>query len=395
MISKFMHFLKERSKYLIVAAEVLVLLLLVPGVLKGKVMINELSAADFSDYVSSSAIVVPRGILEMEVVTKPISEEYFIETRRLDNGTFYGMKCNDIMVFSGMESVSYEVYVTDRAAHISFHIQGPGFDECPIERIRVYNTHRANSVLICLLIVFFAIIDLLLFKRKQIIEKSSHEKEIISFILAGCTFFSLLPEMNDYISFGVHGAESIVKVESMLRTFRGNGAFLSTHYKDLYLIIPVLLRWIGFPIIVAYKANILLISAATTFITYKFIKICGAKSRLATALTILYILNPYRLYVLYTLCDMRDFTAMAFPPLIILPLIHLNKEAIKSFLKASLTFSCIWGVSGIASIGFLKKKYITELAIVIVIIVSMYFLGEAAMERPAVWLYNIENYCRM
>jgi len=235
----------------------------------------------------------------------------------------------------------------------------------------------------------------MIYKRKNIIEKESHEKEYIFLILAGCTFFSLLPEMNDYIVFGSRGADAVTKIEVMLNVLRNKGAFFSAHYKDLYLIVPVLLRWIGFPIIVAYKANIVIISIATTFITYKFIRICGAKSRLATVLTIIYILNPYRLYVLYNLCDMRDFTAMTFPPLIILPLIHLNKEAIKSFLKVGLVLSCIWGFSGITSIACLKKKYITEIAVIIIVIASMYFLGEAAMERPAIWLYNIENFYRM
>lgn len=402
MSANFPEILKVRKRWIIILIELLVIMIFVPGWFKGKELIKEFSSTDFSNVVSGeesfytgSSMVVPRAFLEVEVETKPIDADYWIETKRLDTGTYYGMKCNEIKVFSGDSSVTYEVYVTDKEACISFDIRGAEFTECPIESIRVYNTHRANGVLIVLLLLFFCFVDILIFKRRAIIEKGDSKKELTFAVLFGCTVISLIPELNDYISFGSKGMDAIVKIETMLRVLRDKGPLISSHYKDLYLIIPVILRWIGFPIIIAYKANIVIVATVTTLVTYKFVRICRGSTRIAVAITAAYVLCPYRLYVLYNLCDMRQYTMMAFPPLIIISVICLNKETIKSFLRIGLLFPILWGLSCITGFFLRKKKYVIEVAVVIIILVSMYYLGETARERPAIWLYNIENFYRL
>ena len=105
-----------------------------------------------------------------------------------------------------------------------------------------------------------------------------------------------------------------VKVEP---TFNGGyGYAFSTYYGSLFYNIPAFLRLMGFSILNAYKAYVIIVNAATVWLAYYSFKIIFKKEKTAVLGSVLYSLSVYRVYILYQRGAVGEYTSMVFLPLI-------------------------------------------------------------------------------
>lgn len=97
----------------------------------------------------------------------------------------------------------------------------------------------------------------------------------------------------------------------------GNGYPVSILYPDLFLYVPAFLRIAGISLQAAYQIYVLLVNAATVFISYwSFGQMSGRKAiGVLGALT--YTLSLYHLANIYTRAAVGEYTAMVFMPLVL------------------------------------------------------------------------------
>ena len=97
---------------------------------------------------------------------------------------------------------------------------------------------------------------------------------------------------------------------------KGHGYAVSVFYGDILLYIPAFLRLFGVSIQAAYQFYVLVINAATVLIAYYcFSHMGGRKNGLIC--TVLYTLNIFRLYDLYSRAAVGEYTAIVFMPLVL------------------------------------------------------------------------------
>ena len=96
----------------------------------------------------------------------------------------------------------------------------------------------------------------------------------------------------------------------------GHGYANSLFYCDTFLVIPAILRLIGFPMSVSYGGYICLVNLTTAVIAY--ICFCGIFRNRVTGMfgSMLYTLAPYRVYNIYNRSAVGEYTAMIFLPLL-------------------------------------------------------------------------------
>lgn len=181
--------------------------------------------------------------------------------------------------------------------------------------------YKGSATVVIILFLIFSIMDVLMFCRDAVIKKGGKTAQISFFILAIVTLLSVSPELNDYLSYGSRGEAGILRIENLFQTINGTASFPigidSYNCPDLFLMIPAGLRLAGFSLIASYKFYVIAFAILTTVITYKAAIWCGLKRKSAVFLTICYLFCPYRLYVIYYLCDISEYTAFAFIPLIV------------------------------------------------------------------------------
>lgn len=98
----------------------------------------------------------------------------------------------------------------------------------------------------------------------------------------------------------------------------GYGYAVSAMYPDITLLLPALMRILGFTIQTSYKTYIVIINIATTLCAYFCFKKISKKDLSALMGTFLYVCAPYRLACIYNRAAVGEYTAMLFIPLILL-----------------------------------------------------------------------------
>lgn len=99
----------------------------------------------------------------------------------------------------------------------------------------------------------------------------------------------------------------------------GYGYAVSAMYGDITLVIPALMRVIGFTIQTSYKTFIFLVNLATALSAYYcFIRMSRGKKSIALLATFLYTCAPYRFCCIYIRGAFGEYSGMMFLPLIFL-----------------------------------------------------------------------------
>ena len=233
--------------------------------------------------------------------------------------------------------------------------------------------------------------------------------------ILGITGLSALP----LASFGIHHGHDLVnhllRIEAVFQALRfgqfparissitlfGLGYPFSIYYNDLFLYFPAILRMLGFSVITAYKAYMVMVLFLTAGIAYYSFRNIFNNNKIGIILALLYTSASYHYVNLYVRAVVGEYTAQAFLPLLALAVFRIYSgkkddrgsggNIIKNALLLTVGLSGILGSHILTMImtGFLflllclilwrktltKKVLITfGLTAVLTILLNLYFL---------------------
>jgi len=144
---------------------------------------------------------------------------------------------------------------------------------------------------------------------------------------------------------GLAAGQFPVKVQPLW--MNGYGYASSVFYGDILLLLPALMRMIGFTVTTSYGAYVIFINFLTALFAYFAFKKISGNSMIGLACSAAYSMCQYRLVDVYQRADIGEFSALAFAPLVLcgLYLILTKDTQDKDFKKGTLI--AVAGYSGL------------------------------------------------
>lgn len=286
-------------------------------------------------------------------------ESYF--TLSCDTGTFQALRCNGALMYQGQETLDFEAYVVDTVdfAYLQCQLK----EGACVFSVSLYRTNWGGRILcFCILAGSLLLNILLLFRDGILAEKISKEKQFVVWVLLAGIAVAYFPFAVDYYSLQADSAFHMLRIEGLKETLLAGERFpvrvqsywlydhgyaVSTFCSDLFLLIPVLFRIIGFSLMTSYKLFVLLVMAATAGIAYYSFKKCTGNIYAALFGSVIYLLAPYRIYIFYNRGAVGEYLGMTFLPLVLCGMYRLYTENVEnpSYKKAKVPLviglSCI------------------------------------------------------
>ena len=142
----------------------------------------------------------------------------------------------------------------------------------------------------------------------------------------------------------------------------GYGYANSYFYPELLLYLPALLRMLGASTLVSYKIYIVFVNLLTVILAYYPFKKFFSSRSVAMGLSLVYLLNPYRLICIYYRGAVGEFTALTFLPLVLYGLyaLLLGNQKDWPYLVA--------GATGLLQSHILTTEFMVFFAAVVVLV---------------------------
>ena len=235
-------------------------------------------------------------------------------------------------------NASFSIWANDETDnfHIEFRSEDANYS---IKSVSIYPASNSKFFFLfkyfIVYIFVLAAAYIILFKNEFI--KNNY---VTILAIAGITFISSIGLMTRYIHPGHDLEFHLLRIEGLRDALLignfpdrvqsnwcyGWGYAVSAMYGDLIILIPAIMRLIGYPIITAYKFYMFLINLGTAVIAYKCFKIISGKRNSSLLVSFLYTLAPYRLCCIYIRGAFGEFTGMMFLPLLILTLWYIYRD---------------------------------------------------------------------
>lgn len=332
--------LKNNKFFFLILAELVILIFFLPGCFKqeeyiysflGEDILTQVEWIEETDRFVSESIKLQPGVYQIRAKANVGKENLIYLRIDSSSSNFMSVRCNDVPIWPGQAYVDFEIYVLDKA-EINIVCDFYGEQADSLAELELYRTNRGSRMLVFALIIVFVLFDLLLLLRKKILEgKVNRQQQAVFWILSACVLLSYLPYLTDYFSLGADGAFHITRIEGLAQTLLQGGQFpvkvqsywlydhgyaVSAFYGDLFLLIPAMLRIIGFSVMTAYKTYVFLAMAATAAVAYFSFYKCVRNRYAALFGSAFYVLAPYRIYNFYNRDALGEYTAMIFFPLL-------------------------------------------------------------------------------
>lgn len=349
-------------------------------------------------YISTPEIILPKGLYTLSVqyecargdIGSKIDIQYADGQYDMDVGGF-------ISIYdSNTTTCDFKVKYNDRPLIVRGRLTGDAADGDYIlmRNVSISPSATAMKNFIFNIAVFFCIVDALLllyliFYKK---EKRRIDEETTFYIkaLLILIFFSSIPLMVDFLWNAADLKFHLTRIEG-LRQGLQNGIFpvkiqhywlndhgyaVSVFYGDILLYIPALLRVFGVSIRAAYQFYILIINTATVLIAYHCFSHMGSRKS-GLICTIVYTLNIFRLYDVYSRAAVGEYTAIVFMPLVLYGMwkVYMLPEDSVEHKKSWITITA--GCTGI----FLSHMISTEMTALFVILTAIVFLKKTLRKK--------------
>lgn len=346
---------KNNKFRILLLLEVLLLLVPVIGILRGNKIISTLADAQVTTeegvvreengYSVDGSSNISGSWLEMSGFSMaPGTYCYYVTYDTEDNGVnkinitsdgeiYRELLENELSLYSGRTETSCEVYVTSRlkADEVSIHADYYGTGKLTITDIRLIKTTASYRMLLTMFLLGFLLLDSLIMLYMYMGKYPlALEKKLVYFGIPALAILTTLPVFVDYIIMGADLGFHLLRIEFLGQSLAqgifparvepmwlyGHGYANSLFYCDTFLVIPALLRLIGFPMSVSYGSYIFLVNLATAIVAY--ISFRGIFRDRMTGMfgSMLYTLAPYRVYNIYNRGAVGEYTAMIFLPLL-------------------------------------------------------------------------------
>lgn len=273
------------------------------------------------------------GVYQIRLQCDPQQNQGMYAEVYADASYYKSLLGNGVSVFAETDYIDFEVYVTDKIADVGVRLEiyGDGDPAAALELLEVYRTPMGSRMLLVLAVLIFTILDALMIWRGKILAgQVTTEQQLVVWGLIGVMILSVLPELANYFLGDDDLFFHLLRIESLKETLQnggslpvriqdywlyGHGYAVSFSYGDLFILLPALLRLLGFPMLFAYHFLVLVFAAATYLIFYGSAVQCVKDRKAAVFGAVLYSLAPYRLMDLFTRAALGEYLAMTFLPL--------------------------------------------------------------------------------
>lgn len=337
-----METVRKNIKYLIIASIMLVITIIgiIFSVTVSKVDAvygtEILSRNDAEQIYSVAPISLDKGIYEITI--KYSSSNGALVNVYTNDAKSHKTLYTDNPELSKYENVkSFDIWVNDNINNLGVEVR-PNEGSLYVESIAVKTAW--NSVIYgvtkCILLFALAILVLCAVKFRYKYKKYGIQILVITFI----TLFSSLGLFVRYLLPGHDLVFHLLRIEGIKDSILmgdipsrvqtnwifGYGYAVSAMYGDTTLLLPALMRILGFPIQSAYKVFMFLVNLGTSILTYWcFRKMCK-RNVSAYIGTFLYVCAPYRLINIYNRAAVGETVAMMFLPLALLGFYYAYHE---------------------------------------------------------------------
>lgn len=276
---------------------------------------------------------LPAGVYRI-IVNAPEERAETIVLGARAYGISYGaLKVDDVSLSEGQTKADFEMYLTEKVSEL--HLVLLGAETAGNESIEVslYSTGLAWSIVCFWLVACSLAVNSLLFVRERYLcGKIKTEELLCGAVLLGAVVLACSPWLVDYFFLGEDTIFYMAYIEELRerlsegcffsalaqgsRTYAYDNAFLSI-CRDLFFLLPALLRSIGFSAMSAYKGFGYVLTAVGAYFSYISVRKCVGNTKTAALGAVVYTLAPYRLFVLYGQGGLGEHAAMAIMPLVV------------------------------------------------------------------------------
>lgn len=210
--------------------------------------------------------------------------------------TYHAMRGNRAMLPAGTAYREVTYYVTDKimAAHVLIQ---PFVEEDTVSyEVKVEKTTAGRRMLFVMALLLCVCLDgILVFRKKVLAGEVSTQKKWTVCALVGIWGGACIPLLLDYLMLGTDSVQCLKETEYVLR---GEWSRIPVLHL-LYLWVPALVRWIGFPVATAYKTMIALSVAIALLLLYFLFAALEKEVRIVLPAVALGIWNPLAIRALY------------------------------------------------------------------------------------------------
>lgn len=341
--------------------------------------------------------VIP-GVYQVRTHVRDMQGESLWVSAACEQSGFRAFRCNGANIYQGNHYIDFEIYVLEKidSAYVNCSFDGA---KVAIDYLEVYRTNMGATMLLFLYTVVCLALNFMLLFREGILDGSiTKEKQVVFWTLLISVLLAYYPYMTDYShSVTDDGLFHWLRIEGLKETLmQGNqfpvrvqsywvydhGYAVSTFYGDLFLLIPVMLRFLGFSIMSADKIFVLVVMTATAMIAYYSFKQCTKHVYAALFGSVIYMLAPYRIYNFYSRAALGEYLAMTFLPLVVCGMYRLYTEDVTDKNYRTAKIPLIIGLSCILQSHILSS----EMTVVFMLAVCVIFIKKTLRKETFVQL---------
>jgi hypothetical protein len=239
---------------------------------------------------------------------------------------------NGDLLYEGLNQTNFEMWLYGSTKQLIVHTFYNGKGSVTIKGLEIYETNALPRMCIFILLVLIVSVNFLYIVYRY--DRSfciSVESKTAALGLIVTTVYASLPVLTDYListgdtSFHLWRIEGMkdalltgqfpVRISS--KWLYGYGYAAPVFYGETFLWPAALLRIIGFPIDTSYRWYIILVSAATTLISYICFKKILKSGYMGLFSSTLYTVSVYRIHKIYARGTLGEALAMMFLPFLV------------------------------------------------------------------------------
>ena len=209
----------------------------------------------------------------------------------------------------------------------------------------------SDSIVLSVLLCIGLLIGFEVYRRKS----KKKECNYLTYILIGFTaIVAMMPYLNDFLIKGQDLSFHLAHIEGIYRGIingefpvrinsnqaYGYGYAMPIMYPDLFLYIPAVFRILGVSLLNSYKLFLLIIQLGTIGTSYFCCKKILQSEHAGLLGSMIYTLSAFRLINIYERAALGEVLAMVFLPLILLGMYEIIVGNRKSWMLASIGFTC-------------------------------------------------------
>jgi len=232
---------------------------------------------------------------------------------------------------SGYNTEDCELWVVRGTDTVSAYAANMGDPEFQLKEFEIVSTKADSRMFLFVVLLLSLVVDgLLLFWQYDREVGVAKEKKLAYGILALALLLVSIPCMVDYNLWGDDWGFHLLRVEGLINGLqdgqfpvriqgnwlRGYGYAVSIFYSDFFMVIPMLFRLIGFPVLVSYQMFLFTINVGTLLVAYQCFRRCFLDVKIGAVAATLYTMSAYRLHNLYMRASIGETLAMTFLPLV-------------------------------------------------------------------------------